>query len=254
VQGTFSTKPARSGWTKTARSPDGDAVAIVGIAAGVALLFSSQVASSSLLGSVAQLSRGIVGHATLQLLARDPHGMPDGTLARVRRIPGVRAAAPLLEVSANAVVPGGGESVELVGADASLSSLGGTLVHDTRLAPVGGIGAVDLPSSVANTIGVRAFGQEATFQAAGLSTRAPLYAQLRRAQIGALAASPIAVAPLSFAQEIAVQPGRMSRILVRPAAGHEANVRAALTRIAGDRLNVGGRRLRRTAFLPGGGG
>jgi putative ABC transport system permease protein len=40
--------------------------AVVGIAAGVALLFASQVASSSLSGSVAQLSRGIVGKATLQ--------------------------------------------------------------------------------------------------------------------------------------------------------------------------------------------
>ena len=45
--------------------------AIVGIAAGVALLFASQVASSSLSSSVAQLSHGIVGNATLQLVARD---------------------------------------------------------------------------------------------------------------------------------------------------------------------------------------
>jgi putative ABC transport system permease protein len=107
--------------------------AVVGIAAGVALLFSSQVASSSLLSSVAQLSRGIVGHATLQLLARDSHGMPGATLARVRRIPGVSAAAPLLEASANAVGPKGSESVELIGADSSLSELGGTLARSTRL-------------------------------------------------------------------------------------------------------------------------
>ncbi len=73
--------------------------AIVGIAAGVALLFASQVASSSLSSSVAQLSRGIVGNATLQLLARDPQGFDAGTLAQVRAIAGVRAAAPLLEAS-----------------------------------------------------------------------------------------------------------------------------------------------------------
>ncbi len=79
--------------------------AVVGIAAGVALLFASQVSSQSLQSSVGQLSRGIVGSATLQLLARDPHGFPESMLTRVREIPGVRAAAPLLEASANAVGP-----------------------------------------------------------------------------------------------------------------------------------------------------
>ncbi len=79
--------------------------AVVGIAAGVALLFASQVASESLSSSVAQLSRGIVGKATLQLLARDPHGMPQGLLGEVRALAGVRAAAPLLEASANARGP-----------------------------------------------------------------------------------------------------------------------------------------------------
>jgi putative ABC transport system permease protein len=214
--------------------------AVVGIAAGVALLFSSQVASSSLLSSVAQLSRGIVGHASLQLLARDPHGMPQATLARVRRIAGVRVAAPLYEASANAIGPRGSESVELIGADASLGELGGALVRDTKLAPFGGIGAVVLPSSVASVTGVRRFGQEATFQIAGRSTQAPLYAQLGRGRIGALAASPIAVAPLQFAQEMAGRPGRVSRILVRTAAGRAGSVRAALQRLAGGRLNVEG--------------
>ena len=73
--------------------------------------------TQSLQSSVAQLSRGIVGHATLQLLARDPQGFPQSTLARVRHIPGVHVAAPLLEVGANASGPRGSESVELIGAD-----------------------------------------------------------------------------------------------------------------------------------------
>ena len=109
-----------------------EAFAIVGIAAGVALLFASQVASSSLSSSVAQLSQGIVGNATLQLVARDSHGFDEGLLAKVRHIPGVHAAAPLLEVSANAVGPKGHESVELVGVDSSLSEFGGALVRNTN--------------------------------------------------------------------------------------------------------------------------
>jgi putative ABC transport system permease protein len=212
--------------------------AVLGIAAGVALLFSSQVASSSLLDSVAQLSRGIVGHATLQLLARDPHGMPAATLARVRAIPGVAVAAPLLETSANARGPRGSASVELVGADSSLSELGGQLVRHTALAPFGGIGAVVLPSPLAHKIGVVKFGQEVTFQLAGRSAKAPLYAQLHKRQVGALIASPIAVAPLSYAQEMTGLSGRLSRILIEPTRGREADVRARLKRLAGGRLNV----------------
>jgi putative ABC transport system permease protein len=212
--------------------------AVVGIAAGVALLFSSQVASSSLLSSVAQLSRGIVGHATLQLLARDPEGMPQGTVARVREIDGVKVAAPLLEASANAVGATGSESVELVGADASLSRLGGALVRRTAIEPFGGIGAVVLPGPLAGRIGVDRFGQEVTFQLAGRSVQAPLYAVLHASQIGPLVSSPIAVAPLSFAQEMTGLRGRVSRVLVQPAAGRERQVRAALLRLAVGRLNV----------------
>ncbi|HLM84772.1 MAG TPA: FtsX-like permease family protein [Solirubrobacteraceae bacterium] len=212
--------------------------AVVGIAAGVALLFSSQVASSSLLSSVAQLSHGIVGRATLQLLARDPEGFPETMLARVRQVPGVRVAAPLLEVSANARGPRGSESLELVGADASLSALGGALVRHTRLEPFGGIGAVVLPAPVAKRIGVVEFGREVTFQLAGRTATAPLYAQLHARQIGPLIASPIAVAPLYFVQEMAGLQGRVTRILVAPARGRQAAVRAALTRLAAGRVNV----------------
>jgi putative ABC transport system permease protein len=212
--------------------------AIAGIAAGVALLFASQVSSSSLQSSVAQLSRGIAGHATLQLLARGPQGFPASELARVRQIPGVHVAAPLLEVGANASGPRGSESVELVGADSSLSALGGSLVHDTALSPFGGIGAVVLPAPLSRTIGVSRFGQEATFQLAGRTVQAPLYAQLHARQIGQLIASPVAIAPLFFAQEMAGLHGRLSRILVQPDSGAEARVRAALTQLAAGRLNV----------------
>ena len=187
---------------------------------------------------MAQLSRGIVGNATLQLLARDAQGFPEGMLARVRQIPGVAVAAPLLEVSTNARGPRGSESVELVGVDSSLSQLDGALVRHTALEPFGGIGAVVLPAPLARSIGVTAFGREVTFQLAGRTAQAPLYEQLVQKQIGPLIASPIAVAPLSYAQEMAGLQGRVSRVLVQPAHGREAAVRAALTRLAAGRLNV----------------
>ncbi len=215
-----------------------ECLAVVGIAAGVALLFASQVSSSSLQSSVAELSHGIDGRATLQILARDPHGFPQHLLARVRAIPGVRAAAPLLEVGARASGPHGSESIELVGTDESLGTLGGTLVRHTALAPFGGVGAVVLTAPLANAIGVTKFGKEVTVQADGRAVAAPLYSQLHASQVGPLVATPIAIAPLFFAQEIAGLPGRVSRILVEPAPGLQARVRAALQQLASGRLDV----------------
>jgi putative ABC transport system permease protein len=212
--------------------------AVLGIAAGVALLFASQVSSSSLRSSVSQLSRGIVGNATLEIAARDPHGFPESILARVRDIPGVRLAAPLLESSANALGPRGSESIEVVGADPSLSRLRGRLVGHADLSPFGNIGAVALPAPLAKTIGVTKFGQEVSLEIAGHTVSAPLYEQLHEKQIGPLVATPIAIAPLSYAQEMAGLPGRVSRILIQTRAGTESRVRVALTALAAGRLNV----------------
>jgi putative ABC transport system permease protein len=216
-----------------------ECLAVLGIAAGVALLFASQVSNSSLQSSVAALARGIGGNATLELLARGPHGFPLQTLTRVRRVPGVRFAAPLLEAGVDAIGPRGSASVQLVGADESLSALRGALVRDSSLAPFGGIGAVVLPAPLAATLGVTKFGQQATLRVAGGSVRVPLYAVLHRRQIGALVATPVAMAPLSFVQEATGLHGLVSRILVQPAGGAESRVKAALERIArSERVSV----------------
>jgi putative ABC transport system permease protein len=213
--------------------------AIVGIAAGVALLFASQVASSSLSSSVAQLSQGIVGTAKLQLLARDAQGFEAGMVAKVRALPGVRVAAPLLEADAEISGPRGHEAVELVGADQNLSKLDGALVHRTKLEAFGGFGALVLPAPLGRKIGVtKEFKSEATVKVDGRVERAPLYKLLYPTQIGPLVSSPIAVTTLEFAQELSGLQGRVSRVLVAPAPGAEAGVRAALERLAGGRLNV----------------
>ena len=225
-------------WVRLRARLVGECFAVVGIAAGVALLFASQVSSQSLQSSVGQLSRGIVGSASLQLLARDPHGFPESTLTRVRRVPGVRAAAPLLEASANAVGPAGSESIELLGAQESLDQLGGSLVRRLELETFGGVGGIVLTAPLARTIGVTKFGKDVTLQLGGHTVRAPLYETVSARRIGALAASPVAVAPLEFVQEVTGLQGRVSRILVAPRSGAENQVRAALSVIAGDRLNV----------------
>ncbi|HWY89204.1 MAG TPA: ABC transporter permease, partial [Solirubrobacteraceae bacterium] len=215
-----------------------ECLAILGIAAGVALLFASQVSSSSLKGSVSELEDGIVGNATLQLAARDPHGMAQGMVGRVRGLAGVRAVAPLLEASAQASGPRGSESVQLVGADESLSALGGRLVPHGELSPFGGIGAVVMASPLSRALGVTGFGQQVTLRIAGHTVRAPLYAQIGERQIGQLARSPVVIAPLSYLQEMAGLQGQVSRILVAPAPGSQPRVRAELAVLAEGRLNV----------------
>jgi putative ABC transport system permease protein len=212
--------------------------ALLGIAAGVSLLFASQVASQSLSSSVSELSHGITGRASLQLLARDTHGMPESLLARVRMLPGVRVAAPLFEASAQASGPKGSASVELIGADSSLRGLGGALLAKSELEPFAGIGAVLLPGPLASRLGVRKFGQEVTLDLYGRQTQAPLYEQLHAKQIGGLVSSPVLVTPLFFAQEMAGLPRRVSRILIEPAPGAQGQVGGELQRLAAGRLNV----------------
>lgn len=212
--------------------------ALIGIAAGVALLFASQVASTSLQSSVTQLSRGIAGDATLQLLAREPRGFPQSTLADVRRIAGVHVAAPILETAANAIGPRGSQPVQLIGADTSLSALGGTLTRHLSLKPFAGIGAVVLPEPLAGKLGVSKFGQEVNFQLAGRTGEAPLYARLNESQIGALVASPLVIAPLYTVQEMMDVGARVSRILVQTSPGAQAHVKHALEVLAAGRLNV----------------
>ncbi len=212
--------------------------AIVGIAAGVGLLFASQIASSSLSSSVGQLNSGIVGRAKLQLTARDAHGLPQKLVSEIRHLPGVRVAAPLLEVSANAKGPKGSESVELAGADGTLAELKGALVRKVALTPFAGLGAIVLPVPVASTLGVKKFGDVVKFQALGHSSESALYSRLTERQIGALISSPIAVGPLEYVQEASGLKGRVSRILVEPKPGQTAAVQAGLERIAAGRYGV----------------
>jgi hypothetical protein len=59
-----------------------------------------------------------------------------------------------------------------------------------------------LPAPLARRIGVTKFEQEAKFEIDGRLAEGPLYKQLYASQIGPLVQSPIAIAPLFFAQEM----------------------------------------------------
>jgi putative ABC transport system permease protein len=207
-------------------------LALVGIAAGVALLFASLVASNSLSGSIANLNAGIVGRATLQLSARGPQGFPASVLSRVRAIPGVRVAAPLLELNGQLTGRRGSAAVQVIGADQTLGSLEGQLVRRVALTPFPGLGALVLPAPLARRLGASTEGPEMTLDLAGRRNTVALFATLTASQIGGLSQTPVAIGPLEYVQQLSGLPGRLTRILIEPAPRAERAVRAALMRIA----------------------
>jgi putative ABC transport system permease protein len=211
--------------------------ALAGIAVGVALLFASQVASSSLNGSVAQLTSGIVGHSRLQLVARDPGGFDERLLGSVLRLPGVAAAVPVLEQRATIVGPAGERSAYLFASDPRFVSLGGTLLRRFDASALARQQVLVLPTPLAHAIGAGAL-QTVELQIGGRDVQALVGAELGRADIGTLVESPVVLAPLAYAQQMTDMRGRITRIFVAPRAGREAQVRAGLGRLAAGALNV----------------
>ncbi len=213
-------------------------LAIVGIAVGVALLFASQVASTSLDGSIRQLSSGIVGRASVQLLARDPDGFDQRLLRRVRRLPGVGGTEPVLEARAAVIGPDGRRTVELIASDPRYTNLGGALLQGFTATQLGALRVIALPAPVAQAIGVDSL-QTVGLELGARRLTALMGAKLDAGDIGALVRSPVAIAPLAYAQEATGLRGRITRILVRALPGREREVRAELeTLAAGQPLNV----------------
>jgi putative ABC transport system permease protein len=214
-----------------------EALAVIGIAVGVGLLFASQVANTSLNGSVRQLSSGLVGQSRLQISARDPHGFRDGLFRQVQSVPGVRSAAPVLEAQANVIGPSGMRSVDLIGADPSFVRLGGALLRHFSAAALARQHAFALPAPIAAEIGASSL-QVVQLQIGTRTIPVLLGLTLQTRDIGALVHSPVALAPLAYVQKIAGMPHRITRIFVQPEPGRDSSVRAALVGLARGRLNV----------------
>jgi putative ABC transport system permease protein len=219
--------------------PAREALAAVGIAVGVALVFSSQISSASLTGSFRGLVNEIVGGAhRLQLQSRGPEGFDQQTLARVQALPGVKVALPLLEAQATVKGPHGQASVLLIGADPRFARAGGRLLRRYSAKQLASQEAVALPAPLARSIGV---GSLETFAiGAGPRLQQTLLATtFGESDIGGLVHSPIAITNVSYAQRLVGLRGRLTRIFVEPKPGARAEVKAGLERIApGAQANV----------------
>jgi putative ABC transport system permease protein len=213
-------------------------MAILGVAAGVALLFAVQVAHQSVTGSFAEITSGVAGHATIEVSSRGPQGFAETVAEEVGAMPDVRAAAPIFEQPVVIVGPNGRRALRLLGATEQLASLGGSLSKQfARAGESAKRGALLLAEPTARAIGARP-GRRVTVLLGARSERLTLAAVVASAKIGALADSPIAAAPLPIVQSLAGQQQRITRVLVEAQPGRERALRATLTRRFGMTLNV----------------
>ena len=209
-----------------------EALAVVGIAVGVALLFASQVASTSLSGSVQQLTKEIIGrHQQLQVDARGPDGFDERLLGRVSRLPGVWSAVPVLEQSATVIGRKGSRAVLLLGTTPQFGVAGGPILRHLSTQQLGHIRAVVLPQPVGEDIGASSL-EPIRIQVGARVVRTLMAATLNEKQIGGLIDSPVALTPIAYAQKVTGLSGRISRIFVRATAGREAFVNHELQGLA----------------------
>ncbi|MGH2852805.1 MAG: FtsX-like permease family protein [Solirubrobacteraceae bacterium] len=205
--------------------------AILGIAVGVALLFASQVASTSLTHSVSQLTSQIVGNTQFQLDARGPDGFDERLLGAVRRVPGVQIALPVLEQQANVIGPRGARrSVDLIGTDPRFAHVAGALLRRFSAKQLAAQRAIALPAPLAGEIGAGPL-ETIKLQIGASVVQTLLGATLGEADIGGLVHSPVALAPVGYAQHLAGMRGRITRIFVQARPGRDREVQAGLARL-----------------------
>jgi putative ABC transport system permease protein len=205
--------------------------AVLGIAVGVALLFASQVSSTSLAGAVAELNSQMVGGAQVQLKARDVHGVSERLLREVRQAPGVEVALPVLERQVNVIGPRGERSVDLLGVESRSLRASGPVLRRFNARQLAAVRAVALPLPLANEIGVRPL-EVIHLQVGSRFVETLAGATLEEADIGGLVHSPVAVTSIGYAQRLTEETGRVTRIFVRYRPARAVEARAALAGIA----------------------
>jgi putative ABC transport system permease protein len=213
-------------------------MAVMGVAAGVALLFTVQIANRSITGSFEQIVHGLAGRATLEVAARGPEGFNERIAEQVARTPGVLASAPMLEDRVVVAGRKGRRALVLVGADQELVALGSKLVSRFAAFAAQSLhGLLVLTEPTADAIAARA-GSRVALQIAGRTHHIAVAGAIPSSEIGPLAESPIAATALPILQQLAGAPHRVTRVLIQPRSGEQAVALAALKQRFGATLNV----------------
>src|SRR5580692_382418 len=205
--------------------------AILGIAVGVALLFASQVSSTSLSRSVAQLNNQLVGNAQVQLSARGPEGVSERLLEETRHVPGVQVALPIFDRQVNLIGRRGERSVDLIGVGPHSVFASGPLLRRFSAKQIANLHAIAVPAPLAREVGVGAL-QTVKLQIGSGFRETLVAATLQEADIGGLVDSPIAVASIGYARRLTGVQGQVNRIFMRFDPARSGEARAALVRLA----------------------
>lgn len=243
-------------WWRLRTQPAQEVLAVVGIAAGVALIFAVEIANSSVPASVRDLVHGIAGPASVEVAARTPEGFDESLMSKVGGVPGVFGDSGILDARVTVVGPRGQRALTLFGAEAGIAAIGGPIAHQfprralESAAPAGvqasglagrlhsaHVATVALPEDAAHALGASP-GQLLLVDVGGRQVVVLCGGVLSARRFGVVAESPVAVAQLSAVQRITGLPHRLTRILVLPERGQEATVRRALTTRVGGTLNV----------------
>lgn len=208
-----------------------EAFAILGIAVGVALLFASQVSSTSLTRAAAQLNSQLVGSAQVQLKARGFNGVSEQLLREARQVPGVEVALPILERQINLVGKRAERSADLIGIEPKAVKASGPLLRRFSARQLTAIPAIALPSHLADELNVGPL-ETIRAQVGAKVAETIVGATLSSGDIGALVHSPIAVTSIGYAQRLTGSPGRVTRIFVRYAPNRSREALGGLTALA----------------------
>ncbi len=209
-----------------------EAFAVVGIAVGVALLFASQVSSTSLDRAVAQLNEQLVGSAQVQLQARSYQGVSARLLTEVRAIPGVRTALPILERQVNVIGARGQRPVLLIGVEPAAMKVSSKFDHRFSAHQLAHVPAIALPAPLDNEIGSGPL-EPIQVQVGASYIETLVGATLGSKEIGGLINSPIAVTSIHYAQKLTGATSVLTRIFVRYDPAQAGRVRTALASLAG---------------------
>lgn len=204
--------------------------AAFGISVGVALLFGSQIASTTLTHSAAQLNTTqLVGAAQVQLDSSGPEGFPEALLREVRQQPGVLSTLPVIERQATVIGQTGERSVDLIGVEPSALSTTIPLLRQFSAKLLDRARGVALPEPLVNEIKA---GVTAKLQVNGQIIGTLVGALLTSADIGSLVHSPVALTSVGYAQRVSSSPGRLTRVFVHYRASEAARARHALQALA----------------------
>ncbi len=206
--------------------------AILGIAVGVALLFSSLVASTSLNSSVRELSAQLVGRTQFQIDARGPAGFGERLVGEIQRLPGIRSALPILEQPATLIGPSGQEPVDLLGVSPRfVADATGPLLRRFNANQLAHQQALALPAPLATAVGAGPL-QTVQLQVGDRLVPTLVGTALQESDIGGLVHDPVALAPIAYAQTLTGMSGRVTRVFVQVKAGEEKRVRSELQTLA----------------------